>query len=150
MTSHTRIALRPATPADLPVLATLNRQLLEDEGHRTVLSIDQLTARHRGWMQTGEWLQDILELDRAAVGYVVHAPDLDHPTIHVRQYCIDRNRRGQGLGRDGFALFLRERAAPGIRVTLDVLESNPAGQAFWRAVGCRPYFQRLEIVADGS
>lgn len=144
------LILRPAGPADLPALATLNRQLLEDESHRAVPSVEQLLDRHRGWMETGAWLQDILELDRQMVGYIVHATQLDHPTIHVQQYCIDRGRRGRGFGRAGFALFMRERAVPGMRVTLDVLESNPAGRAFWRAIGCRPYFQRLEIVAGGG
>lgn len=139
-----------ATPGDVPVLAALNRQLLEDEGHRAILSLEQLHARHRGWMERGEWRQDMLELDGEVVGYVAHARLPDGPEIHVRQFCIDRARRGAGLGRAGFALFLHERATPGARVTLDVLESNPAGQAFWEKLGFRPYFRRLETVSDGG
>lgn len=144
------LTIRSATSADVPMLAELNRQLLEDEGYRSVIPLERLLARHRGWLESGEWRQDLLALGGETVGYVAYAPEpeaLDpaRPEIHLRQFCIDRSRRGGGLGRACFALFLRERVAPGARVTLDVLESNPAGQAFWQAVGCRPYFRRLEI-----
>lgn len=144
---HGTLAIRRAVAADLPVLAELNGQLLADEGHRARLSYEQLLARHRGWLDSGDWRQEILELDGRVVGYIAHAPEPDGAAIHVRQFCIDRTWRGVGLGRAGFALFLRERVPPGTRVTLDVLESNPVGQAFWQALGFQSFFRRLEIVA---
>jgi hypothetical protein len=44
-------------------------------------------------------------------------------------------------------LFLAQRSEPGIRVMLDALASNPAGQAFWRRVGFKPYTTILEAFA---
>lgn len=155
MTAAPSLTLWAATPGDLPALAALNRQLLEDEGHPAPLSGERLVARHRGWMESGDWRQDLLVLDGAVVGYVAYASEAvplhpDRPEVHVRQFCIDRAHRRGGLGRTGFALFLRERVAEGARVTLDVLESNPVGQAFWQELGFRPYFRRLEIDYRGD
>lgn len=152
MTTAPAPTIRPATAADIPILAELNRQLLQDEGHRLDPTLEWLEARHRGWLETGAWRQDILEMDGETVGYVAWKPVgepifPDQPEIYVRQFCIDRSRRGGGLGRAGFALFLRERAGTGTRVTLDVMETNPVGQAFWTAMGCRPYYTQMEIVA---
>ncbi len=152
---HPTLVLRQAVETDLPMLAELNRQLLEDEGHPFGGSIDDLIARHREWLRTGEWTQDILDLDGEVVGFIVHMPNPfplrpDRPELFLRQFCIDRKRRGAGLGRAGFALFLRDRLVPGGRVTLDVLETNQAGQAFWEAVGCRPFFRRMEAYRDGG
>lgn len=142
--------LRPAREDDVETLATLNRQLLEDEGHPGKASLGELMVRHREWLATGEWSQDILDVDGHAVGYIVHAPNphpLDPavPERFIRQFCIDRRYRRNSLGRDGFELFVAHRVEPGGRVTLDVLESNPAGRAFWEAVGCRPFFSRMEV-----
>ena len=145
--------LRPAREDDIEVLATLNRQLLDDEGHPSAPPLKELIARHREWFATGEWSQDILDVEGHVVGYIVHAPNpypLDPaiPERFIRQFCVDRAYRRHGLGRDGFELFMEHRVAPGGRVTLDVLESNPGGQAFWESVGCRPFFHRMEVRRD--
>lgn len=142
--------LRPAREDDIRTLAVLNRQLLDDEGHPTDIAIPELIERHRVWLSTKEWHQDILEIEGHVVGYIVHALNpypLDPaiPERFVRQFFIDRAYRRQGLGRDAFDLFMETRVAPGGRVTLDVLESNPGGQAFWASVGCRPFFHRMEL-----
>lgn len=149
------ISLRPAGPEDVEALAELNRQLLEDEGHPSTISREDLIARHREWLRTGEWTQDIIDVDGNVVGYIVHAPnpfplDADIPERFIRQFCIDRRFRGHGLGRDGFELFLEHRLPPGGRVTLDVLESNPGGQAFWESVGCTPFFRRMQAFRPKS
>jgi len=143
------LILRPARADDIEALATLNRQLLDDEGHPSSATVAELSARHREWLGSGEWTQDILEVEGHVVGYIVHGPnpyplDAAVPERFIRQFCVDRRYRGHGLGRDGFELFMELRLPPGGRVTLDVLESNPGGQAFWAAVGCRPFFHRME------
>lgn len=143
------MTLRPAREDDIETLAELNKQLLQDEGHPAPISVPELLARHRDWLATGEWSQDILDVEGHLVGYIVHAPnpyplDPEIPERFIRQFCIARQYRRNGLGRDAFELFMETRVAPGGRVTLDVLETNPTGQAFWEAVGCRPFFRRME------
>lgn len=144
------LRLRPAREDDIETLATLNVQLLDDEGHPATVTLGELMVRHREWLISGEWSQDILDIDGHVVGYIVHAPnphplDPSIPERFIRQFCIDRRFRRNGLGRDGFELFMEHRAEPGGRVTLDVLESNPTGRAFWESVGCRPFFSRMEV-----
>ena len=142
--------LRPAGPADIQTLAALNRQLLDDEGHPSSASVAELIETHRDWLAADAWSQDILEVDGTVVGYIVHGInpyplDPQVPERFIRQFSIDRPYRRNGLGRDAFELFLETRMEPGGRLTLDVLESNPAGLAFWKAVGCRPFFHRMEV-----
>lgn len=147
----TGLSLRAALADDIPFLALLNQQLLEDEKHPVQRDLADLEARHRAWMAAAEWWQDILEKDGVPVGYIAYRPepepqDFDVPEVHLRQFGIARGERGKGYGRAGFELFLKTRLAPGTRLTLDVLESNPSGQAFWRAMGTTPFFHRMELI----
>lgn len=150
MTDAPPLVLRRAETEDIDTLARLNIELLEDETNRRVFSLRELRERHADWVRTRAWTQDLFERDGHVVGYIVHGPNLDpsdpdQPEIYVRQFCIDRRHRRGGLGTAAIALFLAERVRPGERVTLDVLESNPAGQAFWAAAGFTPYLHRMEL-----
>ena len=42
-----------ATTADLPLLAKLNKQLIEDEGHRNPMTVAELETRMRNWLESG-------------------------------------------------------------------------------------------------
>lgn len=45
------LSLRSATEADVEMLAKMNKQLIEDEGHRNPMTISELAARIREWLQ---------------------------------------------------------------------------------------------------
>ena len=139
------LEIQPAVAGDVEMLAGLNKQLLEDENNRFQPGLGELTNRMAGWVAGQEWTVDLFtEGGGAVVGYLVHgrrfnpaAPGGDE--IYIRQFAIDRAFRRQGAGRAAIALFLERRCVPGMRVMLDVLETNPAGRAFWSEIGFAPY-----------
>ena len=126
------VDFRFAGSADLPLLAAWNEQLIEDERADTRLDRPGLEARMRGWLAAGSRAV-IFELDGHGVGYALFRPD--EPGIQLRHFFIARERRRRGLGRQAVVL-LRERVLPReCRVSLQVLNHNAVGLAFWRAVG---------------
>lgn len=59
---------------------------------------------------------------------------------YVTDIVVDPAARRQGIGRALFAAlrgWMRERGADHLR--LQVLDRNPASQAFWREMGCSDY-----------
>jgi GNAT superfamily N-acetyltransferase len=136
------VAIRPATEADLPLLAAMNRRLIEDEGSRNRMSIDELRERMRGWL-AGEWRVAVLDEDGAVVGYAVWQErrdqyDPDRAVVHLRQFYVEREHRRRGIGRRAFELLVA-RFPPGATIDIDVLATNPGGHAFWRSLGFETY-----------
>lgn len=149
MTGPSMPVLRAATAADLPAIARMNRALIEDEGHRNPMTLDQLQARAQGFLASPDWHVDLIEQDGRIAGYATWRweSDIAEPSgqrIYLRQFFIAREARGAGLGRRAFALLMHERFPPGARILLEVLHSNPTGQAFWARMGFEPYAVHLE------
>lgn len=149
------LKIRRARREDIDVLASLNKQLVEDEENRFQPDHGELAARMAGWLAGVEWLVDAFtDATGEIVGFLVHgrrfnpaAPGGDE--IYIRLFAVDRARRREGIGKTAINLFLKERCEPGVRVMLDVLETNPAGQRFWRQAGFKPYAAILETFAPG-
>lgn len=144
------VELRRATLADAPLLAAMNRQLIADERSRNPMSPAELEARMRGWL-ADNWTAVLIAHAGAVAGYVLYQERRDNyfpdqRTIYLRQLFVTRDQRGHGIGRAAIAALLRGWFPPDATVELDVLESNPGGQQFWRSVGFAPYattFHRL-------
>jgi GNAT superfamily N-acetyltransferase len=151
-------AMRAATQADLPALAAMNQRLIQDEGSRNPMTLDQLEARLRDWLTSGDWRIDLIEFDsdelinasrstrRASrtIGYAVYQHRQDdydpaQPVVYVRQFYIERDWRGQGWGRRAFALLAQERFPTGCTIILEALASNPRGYRFWASLGFQDY-----------
>ncbi|MCL5998554.1 MAG: GNAT family N-acetyltransferase [Chloroflexi bacterium] len=99
------ICLRSATPDDVALLARMNRQLIEDEGSRNPMSLDQLEARMRCWLGGGWSITIVLAGDEVA-GYAVYQVRRDEycpdqQLVYVRQFFIRRELRRQGIGKSG-------------------------------------------------
>lgn len=152
----TRLAppnLRPATTTDLPLIAHMNHELIRDEGHRNPMTVAQLEERARGFLASADWRIEIIEQAGHVAGFATWRweEDLAEPSrqrIYLRQFFIAREARGGGLGRRAFALLMAERFPPDARILLEVLHSNPNGQAFWARMGFSPYAMYLERRAD--
>lgn len=136
---------RTATEADVNLLAHLNHQLIQDEGHRNRMTIPELETRMRNWLQT-EYQAIIFEHDDRPVAYALYRQDGDG--IHLRQFFVDRQQRRQGLGRQALQLLLAEVWPLEARVTLEVLVNNRSGQEFWKALGFREYALTLEMLPE--
>ena len=96
------LLVRPANEADLPLLAQMNKRLIEDEGSRNPMSLDQLADRMRDWL-LGDWEVKLFATDDRVVGYAVYQIRRDEyfpdqTIVYLRQFYIEREMRGQGLG----------------------------------------------------
>ena len=124
--------LREATTEDLPLLAELNRQLIQDQQSPNPMSVAELEARMRGWL-VAEYRAALFEIDSQPVAYGLFRPD--DGDIRLRQFFVARAFRRQGIGRRAIEAFRQRFVPPGAALTLEVLVHNSAGLAFWRALG---------------
>ncbi len=155
LTAVPTATLRAATGDDLPLIARMNRALIEDEGHRNPMTLGELEERARGFLAAPDWRIELIELDGRIAGFATWRweDDITEPTrrrIYLRQFYIAREARGAGLGRRAFMLLMSERFPPDARILLEVLYSNPDGQAFWARMGFEPYAVHLERRAGGG
>jgi len=67
----TTITFRPATLDDCPLLAELNHQLIQDEGHRNRMTLPELEQRMRCWL-AGEYRAVIFEDGGDVVAYALY------------------------------------------------------------------------------
>jgi GNAT superfamily N-acetyltransferase len=143
------LSLRPATRADLPRLATMNKQLIEDEGSPNPMTIADLQERMAGWLNERYHIEMILD-DNAIVGYAIYAIRKDahfsdRQVVFVRQFYLEREHRRQGIGKRAFKLLADTRFPINCTISLDVLAANPNGQRFWERLGFQPYYVNLKL-----
>lgn len=136
-----------ATTNDSRLLAQLNRSLIEDEGSRNPMSMEELERRMRLWLEN-RYKAVLFQVEDNVVGYCLYEERRDeyfsdNVVIYIRQFFIDRDKRGQGLGRDAFEQLTNEIFPRGSQVELDVLASNQGGQGFWQRLGFKSYYINL-------
>lgn len=136
---------RLANPDDSQLLAQLNHQLIQDEGHRNQMTVPELEHRMRAWL-SGEYRGVIYENSGEVVGYALFRERPEE--IYLRQLFIVRHRRCQGLGRQAMQILRTQIWPKTKRLTVDVLVTNKRAIAFWRAVGYTDYCLTLEIQPD--
>jgi GNAT superfamily N-acetyltransferase len=137
------ISIRAASREDLPLIASMNAQLIEDEGSRNPMGLMELETRARGWLEDGSWRVEIAERDGGAIGYCVYQHRADEydpalPAVYIRQFFVHRSERSRGVGKKIFAM-LAIGFPPRCRVVLEALASNPRGERFWTHVGFKLY-----------
>ena len=137
------LAIRAATDDDLLSLAQMNKRLIEDEGSRNPMSIEQLRQRMQGWLGDG-WKIDLFVEDDAVVGYAVYQFRQDEylpnqSIVYLRQMFIERAKRSRGLGSHAFQLLTQTRIPTDCPIVIDVLATNPKSAKFWSQVGFEPY-----------
>ena len=135
---------RSATLDDAPLLAHLNKQLIEDEGHSNPMTLPELEARMRGWL-AGEYRAVLFAQDGAVVAYALYRPEGE--SIYLRHLFVARERRRMGIGRQAMELLLTRIWPPGTRVTVEALVHNASALAFYRALGFADYAITLELRA---
>jgi predicted acetyltransferase len=138
--------IRFAGPNDCPLLAQLNQQLIQDEGHRNRMTLAELEVRMNEWLAS-EYRAVICEDAGEVVGYALFREQPDE--IYLRQLFIVRHRRRQGLGRQAIEILRTQIWPTTKRLTVEVLMHNSRAIAFWRAVGYADYALTLEIMPMG-
>ena len=137
------MTFRRAQSNDCALLAELNHQLIQDEGHRNKMSVPELEQRKKSWL-SAEYTAQIFEVDAEIVAYGLYREQAAE--IYLRQLFVSRNRRRQGIGRQSFEILRAQVWPKGKRLTVEVLTQNAAAIAFWRAVGYKDYCLTLEII----
>jgi ribosomal protein S18 acetylase RimI-like enzyme len=140
---------RIATLDDVPMLARMNRQLVEDEKHRNRLKSDAWLEDRMRQFLTGEYEAVVFEIDDHPVAYALYRQHPDHEdTVYLRQIFVDRSHRRQGIGREAMRI-LKETVWPANkRITVEVLVGNQMAQSFYEASGFKPYSLELELSAS--
>lgn len=134
--------VRLAQDADLSMLARWNKQLIEDEGHKNLMTEEELFQRMKTWL-AGEYRAAIFELDGLPLAYALWREDADG--VYLRQFFMDRSHRRKGLGRDAVQLWLSEIRPRHKRVWLEVLINNEQGRKFWAACGFGEYAVTMQL-----
>lgn len=127
---------RPATLDDTPLLAQLNKQLIEDEGHSNPMTVPELEVRMRGWL-AGEYQAILFAEGGVVVAYALYRPE--GAGFYLRHLFVVRERRRQGIGRRAMELLLTRIWPPGARITVEALAHNQRALGFYRALGFGDY-----------
>jgi predicted acetyltransferase len=136
---------RTANLNDCPLLAELNRQLIQDEGHRNPMSLSELERRMKEWLSE-DYAAVLFEDGGEVVAYALFREQADE--VYLRHLFVIRSKRRKGIGRKAMQI-LRSRIWPmDKRLTVSVLISNQTAIDFWRAVGYRDYSMTLEILPE--
>jgi GNAT superfamily N-acetyltransferase len=133
---------RLAVESDAPLLADINRQLIEDEWGGGGMSQERLEERMRRWIVEGEYRAIVFLEDGVTAAYALVS--IDEDSAYVRHFFVLPEHRGGGVGRRAVETLFREVIPPTHRTTLDVLASNASGHRFWRSVGFTDYAIRME------
>jgi GNAT superfamily N-acetyltransferase len=133
---------RFAQSEDAELLATLNAQLIRDEGHRNKMTPAQLTERMSGWL-AGEYQAVIFEVSETILGYALFRSEPEY--VYLRHLFVCPKFRRQGVGRQALAWLWENAWSEAKRLRIDVLWGNTVGQEFWRSVGFNEYCVTMEM-----
>jgi GNAT superfamily N-acetyltransferase len=142
------LTLRHATINDAPLLAPMNKRLIEDEGSTNPMGLSQLESRLRQWL-SAEWRSELFLHDSTIVGYVIYRlqrNEFDNrETVYIRHYFIEREYRQLGYGREGLEQLRAERFPKNVTVYLEVLTHNARGRQFWQSMGFEEYSVTMRL-----
>ena len=141
------MTFRPANLDDCGLLAELNHQLIQDEGHRNPMTIPQLEQRMRYWL-SGEYRAVVFEKADEVVAYALFREQPQE--IYLRQLFVVRDQRRLGIGAKAVEVLRSNLWPKNKRLTVDVLVTNQSAIAFWRAMGYVDYALTLEIMPEGT
>ncbi len=133
---------RIATDADAAQLATMNQQLIRDEGHRNSMSAAELEDRMRNWF-VNEYEVSIFMVDGSTAGYALYKHEQDW--TYLRHFFILPELRSRGFGRAAMHWLVQNAWRNARRIRLDVLVGNTDGISFWRSVGFQDYCITMEM-----
>ena len=135
--------IRSATPADVPAILALIRELAEYEhlSHACVATVELLTRHLFGADRAAEAL--VAEEAGQVVGYALHfqtfSTFLGRPGIYLEDLYVQPAHRGRGIGK----AMLRHLAQLAVergygRVEWSVLDWNAPSIAFYKSLGAVP------------
>jgi ribosomal protein S18 acetylase RimI-like enzyme len=163
-TTRTAVAIRPATPADLPALGRLGALLVRTHHQLDAARFIPATARtEQGYASyLGSQLREptavvlVAERDGGVLGYAYAAIEghdymaLRGPAGVLHDIVVDPGHRREGVGRmllDAAVAWLDARGAP--RVVLSTAAGNEAAQRLFASAGFRRTMLEMTRELDG-
>ena len=149
------LAIRPATPDDLPLIAELIRALAEYEKLAHEVRFDEATLGEKlfGARPYAEVL--IGESDGAPMGFALFFHNFStfegRPGIYLEDLFVRPEARGRGLGKALLAELARLAVARGCaRLEWAVLGWNAPSIGFYKSLGARPMDEWTVMRVDGA
>ena len=149
------VAVRPATPADLPLIAGLIRALAEYEKLASEVRFDETVLREKlfGPRPYAEVL--IGEVDGEALGFALFFHNFStfegRPGIYLEDLFVRPEARGKGLGKALLAELARLAVERGCaRLEWWVLDWNEPSIGFYKSLGARPMDEWTVMRVDGT
>ena len=118
------------TIQDIPLLARMNKRLIEDEGSDNPMTVPELEERMLGFLGS-EYHGYFFTEGETVLGYAL----VRHTAspLYLRQFYVERAYRRRHIGQRAFHLLLTYLETD--RIDIDVLPWNEAGQQFWKSCG---------------
>jgi GNAT superfamily N-acetyltransferase len=149
------LAIRPATPADLPLIAELIRALAEYEKLADEVRFDEATLGEKlfGPRPYAEVL--IGEVGGEAMGFALFFHNFStfegRPGIYLEDLFVRPEARGKGLGKALLAELARLAVERGCaRFEWWVLDWNAPAIGFYKSIGARPMDEWTVMRVDGA
>ncbi|MHC4727919.1 MAG: GNAT family N-acetyltransferase [Planctomycetota bacterium] len=136
------LEFRFAGESDVPWLAKMNLQLIQDEGHRNKMSLPELQQRMSKFLQT-EYEAVIVRLAQTDIAYALYRQDPEW--LYLRQIFVIEEMRRKGFGRRFIEWLKNNPWKKCKRIRTDVLVDNITGIDFWKTVGFEEYCITLEM-----
>lgn len=124
------IQILKCTLADVPQLALLNKQLIEDEQSNNTMSICELEERMHSFIIC-EYDAYFFMVQDNVVGYALVKKTCC--PLYLRQFLIDRNYRKMHYGTIAFQALLEYLNVN--TIDIEVLPWNELGIHFWQSLG---------------
>lgn len=118
------------TMEDVPKLALLNKQLIDDEKSDNPMTIKELEERMRNFLNT-DYEAYFFVLGDTIIGYAL-VKNVCTP-LYLRQFLIDRKYRKQHYGTEAFNTLIDYLDVSNIDI--EVLARNEIGKCFWESCG---------------
>lgn len=118
------------TMKDVPKLALLNKQLIDDEKSDNRMTIEELEERMRNFLNT-DYAAYFFVCDEVIIGYAL-LKNVCTP-LYLRQFLIDRKYRKQHYGTEAFNALIDYLEVSSINI--EVLSWNEIGKCFWENCG---------------
>jgi GNAT superfamily N-acetyltransferase len=135
-----KIAIERAGLTQVEELASMNKQLISDEGHANPMNIEQLTERMRGWL-LGEYAAYVATVDGEIAGYCLFRDEGSY--VYIRHLFVQEKYRQRGIGK-ALVNWLNENIWHGQKTRIDVLCNNLNGIEFWHKIGFVDYCITME------
>jgi len=128
---------------DIPLLAQMNQQLIEDEKAETKLNLEQLKERMKD-LSSSEYKAIIFYQDEKIVGYALC--NMAKTPVYLRQFFIRRDERRKGCGKRAFYELLNHLDIQ--EIDADVYSWNKAGFAFWESLGFKERCRNMRYIKN--